>query len=243
MSSEAPLLDVVDVAKAFGELKVLTGVRLQVRPGEAVGLVGPNGSGKTTLLNVISGLYPPDAGRIVFSGIPIAGLPAHRIRRLGIARTFQVPRPFRSLSVRENVVVANAHLPPPGPDPDEVLAFVGLAGLALRPAHSLNAAQQKLLDLARAVVGAPRLLLVDELAAGLGPGDLEAVAERLGELRRRGVALLVVEHLLPFLRRIVDRVVVLDAGEVLFEGTLEAAARNPSVVEAFLGTVGGEIGV
>lgn len=239
MSPESvpPLLTVEGLVKAFGAFRALDGLTLHLNEGEILGLVGPNGSGKTTCINVISGLYAPDAGRVTLSGRPIGGLASHRIVHLGINRTFQVPKPFMSLSVRENIEVAMAYgrHPDGSIDVDELLGRLDLAAYASRRAVELNSAQQKMLDLGRALATGPRVLLVDELAAGLNPAELEHVAERLKELARSGVALLVVEHLMGFIDQITDRVVVMNAGREIFEGVLSNAARDKQVVEVFLG--------
>jgi branched-chain amino acid transport system ATP-binding protein len=204
-----------------------------------LGLVGPNGSGKTTCINVISGLYAPDGGAITLHGRPIGGVPMHRLARLGINRTFQSPKPFLSLTVRENVEIAatyghgDATAAPP--DTMELLALMELDTVGGRAAGDLNSAQQKTLDLARAVATAPRILLVDELAAGLNPAELLRMADRLRLMASRGMALLVVEHLMGFIDRVTDRVIVMNAGKEIFEGTLAAATKNPDVIRVFLG--------
>ena len=233
----APLLVVRDLVKRFGGFHALDGLSLSLAPGEILGLVGPNGSGKTTCINVISGLYPADSGEVRFQGRPIGGLPSHRLARLGINRTFQVPKPFMTLTVRENVAVANAYGRHPDGriDLDRLLASLDLGGLAERRADELNSAQQKMLDLARALATGPRLLLVDELAAGLNPTELDGIAVRLRELAGTGIALLVVEHLMGFIDAIADRVIVMNAGKEIFEGSLAAAIKDKRVVEVFLG--------
>ena len=236
MSPDAPLLVVEDLVKRFGGFRALDGVSLHLAPGEVLGLVGPNGSGKTTCINVISGLYPPDGGRVVYQGQSIGGTASHQLARRGINRTFQSPKPFLQLTVRENVMVAatygNAGAPP---DLDDLLASLELDGFANRPAGELNSAQQKTLDLARALATAPRLLLVDELAAGLNPAELGHMADRLRALADGGMALLVVEHLMGFIDRVTDRVVVMNAGHEFFEGTLAGAVKDPEVIRVFLG--------
>ena len=233
----APLLQVDGLLKRFGGFRALDGLSLSVGAGEILGLVGPNGSGKTTCINVISGLYPPDAGAIRFAGHAIGGLPSHRLVHAGIKRTFQVPRPFLTLTVRENVEIAltyGGNREPAG-SVAALLSSLDLTAVADRPAAELNSAQQKMLDLARALATGPRLLLVDELAAGLNPAELEHVAHRLKELARSGMALLVVEHLMGFIDQITDRIIVMNAGREIFEGRLADAARHPQVVEVFLG--------
>jgi branched-chain amino acid transport system ATP-binding protein len=237
MSPDAPLLSVDGLVKSFGGFRALDVLSFAVGRGEILGLVGPNGSGKTTCINVISGLYRPDAGAIRFEGRPIGGLPSHRLVHAGINRTFQIPRPFLTLTVRENVEIALAY----GrrrdgvADADALLASLDLADFADQPAGQLNSAHQKMLDLARALATGPRLLLVDELAAGLNPAELERVAVKLKELARSGIALLVVEHLMGFIDQITDRIIVMNAGKEIFEGRLAEAFRNAQVVEVFLG--------
>ncbi|HTZ80229.1 MAG TPA: ABC transporter ATP-binding protein [Stellaceae bacterium] len=235
--SPEPLLRVEKLVKRFGGFRALDGVSFHLNRGEILGLVGPNGSGKTTCINVISGLYPPDGGAVYLEGESIGGLPSHRLVHRGINRSFQVPKPFLTLTVRENLEVAIAYgRNPAGPvDGKALLERLGLAALADRRAGELNSAQQKMLDLARALATGPRVLCVDELAAGLNPQELEQVAARLKELAASGIALLVVEHLMGFIEEITDRVIVLNAGREIFEGVLADAVRDPKVVEVFLG--------
>jgi branched-chain amino acid transport system ATP-binding protein len=233
----APLLQVDGLVKRFGGFRALDNLSFGIAPGEILGLVGPNGSGKTTCINVISGLYPPDSGSIHFEGRTIGGLPSHRLVHAGINRTFQVPRPFHTLTVRQNVEIALAHGGSGNgmADGNAILASLELAAFADKPAGELNSAQQKMLDLARALATDPRLLLVDELAAGLNPAELERVAQKMKELARSGIALLVVEHLMGFIDQITDRIIVMNAGKEIFEGQLAEAANNAQVVEVFLG--------
>lgn len=233
MSSE--LLQLVGVHKRFGAQVVLNDVNFAVVPGEIVGLVGPNGSGKTTTINVISGLLQADEGAIDFLGETINRMPMHRRVHLGINRTFQVPKVFRDMTVHENVEVAarSVRLDPREIGP--ILEDIGLASVASRVAGSLTVNQQKLLDLGRALATRPQLLLVDEIGAGLNPAELNVIAELLQRLSARGIAMIVVEHLLDFLNRITERVIVLGAGRMLFEGPLASAARDPEVIAAFIG--------
>jgi len=237
MSPETkPLLEVAGLAKRFGGFRALDGLSFYLNAGEILGLVGPNGSGKTTCINVISGLYAPDGGEIRLREQSIGGLPSHRLVHAGINRTFQVPKPFLTMTVRQNVEVSIAY----GGrgeaiDARDLLASLELDSYADKPAAELNSVQQKLLDLARALGTRPRLLLVDELAAGLNPAELEKIAAKLKELARSGMALLVVEHLMGFIDQVTDRVIVMNAGKEIFEGVLADAVRNPRVVEVFLG--------
>ena len=238
MSPNAPPLLCIDgLVKRFGGFRALDGLSFTMRSGEILGLVGPNGSGKTTCINVISGLYRPDAGTIHLNGRAIAGLPSYRLVHAGINRTFQVPRPFVTLTVRENIEIAiaygrNRRL---ARDTDTLLTALDLMPFADQPAGELNSAHQKMLDLARALATGPELLLIDELAAGLNPIELDQVATTLKELARSGIALLVVEHLMGFIDQITDRIIVMNAGKEIFEGRLAEASRNAQVVEVFLG--------
>jgi len=239
MSPESkPILNVSKLVKRFGGFYALDGLSFHVTPGEVLGLVGPNGSGKTTAINVISGLYTPDGGEVMLDGgKSIGGVASHRLVHRGINRTFQVPKPFLSLTVRENIQVALSHgrasVTPPSIA--ELLEEYRLREVADRPAADLNSAQQKMLDLTRALATRPRLLLLDELAAGLNPAELDWIAGKIKALAATGVAIIVVEHLMGFIEQITDRVIVLNAGKEIFEGTLAAAVREPQVIEVFLG--------
>lgn len=234
MSSE-PLLRLEKIGKKFGGLTVLHELSVAVEPGEILGLVGPNGSGKTTTINVISGVHRADEGRVLFEGREIQHLPVFRIARLGINRSFQVPKCFRAMRVRENVEVSATFANRGTVDIGAILEETGLASHATAIAGSLTVNQQKMLDLARALATNPRLLLIDEIGAGLNPSELGGIATLLKSLAARGIALVVVEHLLDFLNRIADRVIVLGAGRMLFSGSLEAASKDPEVVAAFIG--------
>jgi len=238
MSPEAkPILNVSRLVKRFGGFHALDGLSFHVVPCEILGLVGPNGSGKTTAINVISGLYAPDGGEVVFDGASIGGTASHRLVHRGINRTFQIPKPFLSLTVRENIRVALTHgqagTAPPAME--ALLDQYRLNDVADRPAADLNSAQQKMLDLTRALATSPRLLLLDELAAGLNPTELDWIGGRIKALAATGMAIIVVEHLMGFIEQITDRVIVLNAGKEIFEGTLGAAVREPQVIEVFLG--------
>ena len=234
---QTPILNVSNLLKRFGGFHALDGLSFHVVPGEILGLVGPNGSGKTTAINVISGLYAPEGGEVTLEGLAIGGIASHRLVHRGINRTFQIPKPFLSLTVRENVRVALAYgraaVTPP--TTDELLEAYRLGELADRPAADLNSAQQKMLDLVRALATRPRLLLLDELAAGLNPAELDWIAGHIKALAATGMAIIVVEHLMGFIEQITDRVIVLNAGREIFEGTLATAVREPEVVEVFLG--------
>lgn len=234
MSSE-PLLRLDAVGKRFSGLTVLDNVNFTVEPGEIVGLVGPNGSGKTTTINVISGVHRADAGQVLFEGRPVQTLASFRLAHLGINRTFQVPKPFRGMTVRENIEVAAHFCGHRQVDIEGILNEINLADHSRESAGALTVNQQKMLDLGRALATAPKLLLVDEIGAGLNPQELSVIATLLQKLAARGIAMIVVEHLLDFLNRITERVIVLGAGRMLFEGTLRAASQDPEVVAAFIG--------
>ena len=237
MSPEkTPILKVSKLVKRFGGFHALDGLSFHVVPGEILGLVGPNGSGKTTAINVISGLYAPDGGEVVFDNVSSGGVASHKLVHRGINRTFQVPKPFLSLTVRENIQVALAYGGATGaPAIAELLEDFRLKEVADRPAADLNSAQQKMLDLTRALATRPRLLPLDELAAGLNPAELDWIAGRIKALAATGMAIIVVEHLMGFIEQITDRVIVLNAGKEIFEGTLASAVREPQVIEVFLG--------
>ncbi len=245
MSSE-PVLVARGLSKSFASLIAVNSISLELKAGEVMGLVGPNGSGKTTLVNLISGLSRPDKGEVFLDGQRVTGLAPHRLARAGLNRTFQVPKPFHSLTVRENVRVAAFYsrritIGGGSEQAEKALEQTGLAPVADRLAGSLNAGQQKMLDLARSLATHPHVLLVDELGAGLGPKELDHVAEKLLSLAASGIALVVVEHLLAFLNQLTSRVLVMNAGAKIFEGTLSVAASDPVVVEVFLG--GKDVGV
>jgi branched-chain amino acid transport system ATP-binding protein len=228
-------LRVEGLIRDFGGLRALDNVSLDVGPGAAMGVIGPNGSGKTTLINIISGVYRPSSGRVLLAGRSVGGLAPHRLAALGISRTFQVPHPFRELTVEENVTVAWRHAGRRRGSVDEALEFAELAHLRSRKAATLNVAQQKLLDLCRAVVTQPELIMVDELGAGLSHGELGLVAGKLRELTNRGIGLLVVEHLMGFLHQVTERALVMNAGRVIYSGTLTEALADPEVARVFLG--------
>jgi branched-chain amino acid transport system ATP-binding protein len=231
-----PILNVSKLVKRFGGFYALDGLSFHVSSGEILGLVGPNGSGKTTAINVISGLYAPDGGEVALDGASIGAVASHRLVHRGINRTFQIPKPFLSLTVRQNVEVALAYGgAAEAPAMADLLDEYRLTEVADRPAADLNNAQQKMLDLVRALATSPRLLLLDELAAGLNPAELDWIAERIKALAKGGMAIIVVEHLMGFIEHITDRVIVLNAGKEIFEGKLAVAVKVPQVIEVFLG--------
>ena len=235
--SPAPILNVADLVKRFGGFHALDGLSFHAAAGEILGLVGPNGSGKTTSINVISGLYAPDGGSVTLDGMSIGGIASHRLVHLGVNRTFQIPKPFPALTVRENIAVAlaygRAQVAPPAAE--ALIEEYRLTEVADRPAGELNNAQQKMLDLVRALATRPRLLLLDELAAGLNPTELDWISGHIKALAETGMAIIVVEHLMGFIEQITDRVIVMNAGKEIFEGKLAVAVKVPQVIEVFLG--------
>lgn len=230
-----PLLVVNQVVKKFGGFKALDGVSFSVDKGEVLGLVGPNGSGKTTCINAISGLYNSDGGEIRFKGVQCNRMPMHKMAKMGLNRTFQIPKPFYSLTVEQNIQIARRNTKPQRLVVEDPLEFVNLKDQAQRLASTLNSSQQKLLGLARALATGPDMLLVDELGAGLNPSELQTMAEKLKWLSEQGIAMVVVEHLMGFVHQLTERVIVMNAGREIFEGNLEQAAEDPHVVEVYLG--------
>ncbi len=234
--SREPILIFENIVKKFGAFRALDGVSGTLAPGEILGLVGPNGSGKTTLINVIAGLYYPDSGGVRSQEQDITHWPMHKRARMGINRTFQIPKPFKSLSVEENIALAYHYGRKPAMSPQQALDFVGLAPVKNQLALQLNSSQQKLLDLARALAAGPRILLIDELAAGLSHQELQVVADHLQALAQQGIALIVVEHHLGFVNQLTERVMVMNAGKEIFQGSLSRAAQDPTVSAVYLGT-------
>ena len=232
------LLEGTDVGKRFGGLRVLNGVSFGVGEGEIVALIGPNGAGKTTLFNLISGLVRPSEGTIRMAEHQIAALPAHRISRLGVARTFQTPRPFLDLTVSENVRIAALFSGRPSAPPGALLDLVELGGQAGVPARHLPAGRRKLLELAMALALGPRVVLLDEILAGLTGSEVSRVTDILRRIRDTwGIALFWIEHVMRAVMETAERVIVLHHGEVISEGDPRSVARNARVLQAYLGEV------
>ncbi|HEY7248978.1 MAG TPA: ABC transporter ATP-binding protein [Methylomirabilota bacterium] len=233
-------LEVSHLTKRFGGFMALHDVSIQVKPGERFGLIGPNGSGKTTLINCVSGSLPVDGGRIVFDGREITGLPAHRRTRLGLVRSFQIPKPFGSMTVLENLDIPleyAAHERAEAADADamEILRAIGLESKAhLRPA-GLTQIEMRKLELARAMAARPRLLISDEAMAGLSHAEVDDILAILFRLNERGITIIMIEHIMRAVMRFSERIVVLDAGERIAEGTPDEIVRNPDVEKAYLG--------
>lgn len=236
--SKDVLLRVDGLVKKFGELKALDGFSITVEKGKIVGLAGPNGSGKTTVINVISGIYKPDGGSIEFDGGSIYRLPSHKIVHRGINRTFQVPKPLAGLTVLQNISIAAIYGSQAGDKTEtvkEALEIVGLEDAKDTLAANLTFAQQKRLGLARALATKPKMLLVDEIAAGLSSQELQWIADMLIHINKRGISMIVVEHLMGFIDSLTSDVVVMNAGSNLFRGSIEDASQNEEVIEVFLG--------
>ena len=232
------LLEVSGVVKRFGGFTALNQVSLHVKAGERFGLIGPNGSGKTTLINCVSGSLHADEGRILFDGRDITTLPAHRRTRLGIARSFQIPKPFTSMSVRDNlgIPMENAgHAHPGAVSTEQILREIGLHAKAhLRPA-GLTQIEMRKLELARAMAARPKLLISDEAMAGLSHAEVDDILAILFRLNEQGITIIMIEHIMRAVMRFSQRVVVLDAGERIAEGTPDEIVRNPAVEKAYLG--------
>ncbi len=239
------LLQARGVARSFYGVQALAGVDVQVRRGEILGLLGPNGSGKSTLINVISGHYPATGGAVQFEGRQIAQLPAHLIARSGIARTYQIPRPFAHLSVRDNVAAAamfgSATLPAAQArrEAGHWLAFAGLAAKADVLPDELNLHQRKFLELARALAARPRLVLLDEVLCGLNPAEIDEAVALVRRIRDAGTTVVFVEHVMRAVMALADRIVVLNHGLLLAEGAPAEVMRRPEVMSAYLGTGAG----
>jgi branched-chain amino acid transport system ATP-binding protein len=234
-----PLLRVEDVTKVFGGLTAVNSVTLEMESGEILGLIGPNGAGKTTLFNIISGAFPPTSGEIYFDGKNITNLPSYKTCQLGISRTFQIAKPFAKLSVVDNVkvgaflhtrnnkVVENKAR--------EVVSFVGLSQWADLPANTLTTAGRKRLELARALATQPRLLLLDEVMAGLTPTESVKIVQLIREIRESGMTILVIEHVMKAIMSLSDRVAVLHHGELIVVDLPEEVTSDERVIEAYLG--------
>jgi len=235
------LLSVNGVNKRFGGLQALTDVTFDLPEGQILGLIGPNGAGKTTLFNAINGIYPPEEGRIIFRSKDVTWGKPYEHARMGMARTHQIVQPLNELSVRENVMVGacfgheNQDLGNAARIADEVLEFVGLAERTDQLAGSLNVAQKKRLEMARALAARPFLLLLDEVLAGLNSSEIDNMIQMVLKIREKGITIIMIEHVMKAVMNVSDRIVVLDYGEQIAEGSPEMIAKNEKVIEAYLG--------
>jgi branched-chain amino acid transport system ATP-binding protein len=231
------------VTKKFGGLAAVADVTFDLREGEILGLIGPNGSGKTTLVNVVTGALSASAGEVRFAGRTLTGLPSHQVGRLGVSRTFQVVKPFRNLTVVENVMVGALFGASGGArevrvarrQAEDVLAFVALDHRSDAPADGLNVPERKRMELARALAMRPRVLLLDEVMAGLNPAEIDTAVDLIKRIRERGITLLVIEHVMKAIRNLSDRILVLFHGQKLTEGAPADVLNDERVIAAYLG--------
>jgi branched-chain amino acid transport system ATP-binding protein len=238
-----PLLKVDSLSKSFGGFAALSEVSIAVAQGERFGLIGPNGSGKTTLINCVSGSLRNDGGSINFAGEEISRLPAYQRTRRGIARTFQIPRPFSSMSVLENLQVPleylahrrSLHTADTGAEAMDILKTIGLADKAETPSNRLSQVELRKLELARAMAARPRLLISDEAMAGLASNEVKEVLAILFKLNESGITIIMIEHIMQAVMRFSQRVICLDAGKIICEGTPADIVANPEVQRAYLG--------
>ncbi len=243
VSPSSDVLEARGLTCRFGGLTAVDSVDFQIRQGEVLGLIGPNGAGKTTMMNLISGLTPPTAGDVVLRGRRLTGLPSHQVTRLGVARTFQVMRPFPGLTVRENVAIGARFGKAGGPGTmkaalgraDEVLDWMGLAHLGRAEIGRLTTGERKKLELARALAMEPQVLLLDEVMAGCNPREVGDVMELVQRVNDRGVTIFLIEHLMKAVMGLCQRVLVLHHGKRIALGTPREVADDPAVVEAYLG--------
>ncbi len=235
------LLSVQGVTKRFGGLQALTQVTFDLPEGQILGLIGPNGAGKTTLFNAINGIYPPEEGRIIFREKDVTTAKTYHHARMGMARTHQIVQPLNELTVRENVMVGacfgreNQGLGRAADIAAEVMEFVGLAVKAEQLAGNLNVAQKKRLEMARALASRPYLLLLDEVLAGLNSSEIGNMVEIIKKIRERGITIIMIEHVMKAIMNVSDRIIVLDYGQQIAEGTPEEISNNEKVIEAYLG--------
>jgi branched-chain amino acid transport system ATP-binding protein len=235
------ILEVKAVSKRFGGLQALLKVTFDLPEGQILGLIGPNGAGKTTLFNVINGIHAPEEGRVIFRDMDITGKKPYQLARLGLARTHQIVRPLNDLTVRENVMVGSCFgredrgMGEAAQISEEILSFVGLQERSHQLAGSLNVAQKKRLEMARALASKPYLLLLDEVLAGLNPSEIATMVETIRKIREQGITIIMIEHVMHAVMNVSDRIIVLDYGQQIAEGTPQEIANNEQVIEAYLG--------
>ncbi len=245
-----PILRIEDLSKSFGGVKALKTVSLDVGHNEILGLIGPNGAGKTTLFNCVCGVFPPESGRVLLGNKDITRQPTHRIAHLGIGRTFQIVKPFKNLSLERNILASLCKDRTKGLSPimfgtglkkhrQEVLRLLNLVGLEEyidQTPMTLPLGHQKRMEISRALALHPKLLMLDEPFAGLSQEDITPLLQVIKNLRSEGLSILLIEHNIPYVMELCDRLVVLNFGEVLCEGTCEDVQRDSRVIEAYLGS-------
>jgi len=232
-------LSAVEIVKKFGGLSVLDGIDVAIRDGEIVGLIGPNGAGKTTFFNIVTGFLKPDSGSFEYYGTPATGLLPFQIAKLRVSRTFQIVKPFPTLTVKEAAMIGayrNTNKSEAAEDMAiRALKLVAMDGLEERRCDSCNLMQTKLVDLARCIATNPRIILIDELAAGVTPSEFEELADVLIDINKRGITMCVVEHVFRFISKVCSRILVLNDGKIIAEGSPEQIANDPKVLTAYLG--------
>jgi branched-chain amino acid transport system ATP-binding protein len=232
------ILECTDIIKDFAGLRALNGISLSIEENEIVGLIGPNGAGKTTLFNVVAGLYKPTSGEVEFRSRAITGLPSPRICKLGIARTFQHPQPFNGLTVSDNVVIGH-YFGKPGKAKLTVLEILDYLGLMEQKdefVENLTIVGQKKVEIAKALATNPSLLMLDEVASGLNPGEQDDMIELIRKLHKEhGITLIVVEHIMRFVMTIANRIIVLDSGKIIKVGDAKSVSKDEQVIKAYLG--------
>jgi branched-chain amino acid transport system ATP-binding protein len=233
------LLEVKELSKHFGGVVALDSVNIKVDKGELVGIIGPNGAGKTTLYNCITGFYPPTSGRVFFDGKDVTGLPSHKLCRMGMARTFQIPRPFTSMTLLENVMIGalgvGLSLREAKEKAKEIVSFLMLEEQANKPISKLNFNYRRRCELARALATNPKLLMLDETFAGLNPSEIGEMVKLVRKIHESGVTIMLTEHVMRVVMSLAERIVVLHQGRIIAEGLPKEIVNDSRVVEAYLG--------